>query len=53
MSSHLLSKLFDMGDRLININKVVEDYSQDHISALLDLHAFTGADADYTSAFKG
>ena len=43
--------IFDMGDRLININKVAEEYSQDHISALLALHAFTGTDC--TSAFKG
>ena len=40
-----------MGDRLININQLAEDFSQEHISALLALHAFTGADC--TSAFKG
>lgn len=43
--------IFDMGDRLININQLAEEYSQEHISALLALHAFTGADC--TSAFKG
>ena len=43
--------IFDIGDRLININKVAEEYSHDHTSALLVLHAFTGADC--TSAFKG
>ena len=43
--------IFDMGDKLININHLAEDYSQEHISALLALHAFTGADC--TSAFKG
>ncbi len=40
-----------MGDRLININQLAEDYSEEHISALLALHAFTGADC--ISAFKG
>ncbi|CAJ1061361.1 hypothetical protein XNOV1_A016548 [Xyrichtys novacula] len=40
-----------MGDRLININQLAEDYSEEHISALPALHAFTGADC--TSAFKG
>ncbi|CAJ1061367.1 hypothetical protein XNOV1_A031607 [Xyrichtys novacula] len=43
--------IFDMGDKLININHLAEDYSQEHISALLALHAFTGADC--TSTFKG
>ena len=36
--------LMDTGEKLIN-------YSQEHIAALLALHAFTGADC--TSAFKG
>ena len=43
--------IFDMGDKLININQLAEEFSQEHISALLALHAFTGADC--TSAFKG
>ncbi|KAL7404873.1 hypothetical protein ABVT39_020258 [Epinephelus coioides] len=43
--------IFDIGGRLININQLAEDYSNEHISALLALHAFTGADC--TSAFKG
>ncbi|KAL2095547.1 hypothetical protein ACEWY4_007695 [Coilia grayii] len=49
--SSTVNIIFDMGDRLINISQLAEDYSQDHISALLALHAFTGADC--TSAFKG
>ena len=44
--SSTVNIIFDMGDRLININQLAE-----HISALLALHAFTGADC--TSAFKG
>ena len=49
--SSTVNIIFDMGDRLININQLAEDFSQEHISALLALHAFTGADC--TSAFKG
>ena len=40
-----------MGERLINMSQLAEKYYQDHITALLALHAFTGADC--TSAFKG
>ena len=44
--------IFDMGDKLININQLAEEFSQEHISALpAALHAFTGGDC--TSAFKG
>ena len=49
--SFTISILLDMGERLININQLAENYTQDHITALLALHAFTGADC--TSAFKG
>ncbi|KAJ8349163.1 hypothetical protein AAFF_G00189180 [Aldrovandia affinis] len=49
--SSTVNIIFDMGDRLIDINQLAENYSQEHISALLALHAFTGADC--TSAFKG
>ena len=49
--SFTVNVIFDMGDKMININQLAEDYSQEHISALLALHAFTGADC--TSAFKG
>ena len=41
---------FDMGDRLVNINQLATDYSEDHISALLALHTFTGANC--TSVFS-
>ena len=36
---------------MINISQFADNYSQEHIAALLALHAFTGADS--TSAFKG
>ena len=49
--SFTVSILLDMGERLININQFAENYSQNHITALLALHDFTGADC--TSAFKG
>ena len=49
--SSTVNIIFDMGDRFININQLAEDYSEEHISALLALHTFTGADC--TSAFKG
>ena len=49
--SSTVNIIFDMGDRLIDINQLAENYSQEHIAALLSLHAFTGADC--TSAFKG
>ena len=43
--------LMDTGEKLINISHLADNYSQEHIAALLALHAFTGADC--TSAFKG
>ena len=43
--------LMDTGEKLINISHLADNYSQEHISALLALHAFIGADG--TSAFKG
>ena len=45
-----LTILLDMGE-LINMNLLDENYYQNHITALLVLHAFTGADC--TSDFKG
>lgn len=40
-----------MGEKLIHINQLAENYFQEHIAALLALHAFTGTDC--TCAFKG
>ena len=41
----------DTGEKLINISQLADNYSQEHIAAMLDLHAFTGAGC--TSAFNG
>ena len=41
----------DTREKLINISQLTDNYSQEHIVAMLALHAFTGADC--TSAFKG
>ena len=41
----------DIEEKLINISYLADNYSHEHIAALLVLHAFTGADC--TSAFKG
>ena len=43
--------LMDTGEKLIIISQLADNYSQEHIAALLALHAFTGANC--TSAFKG
>ena len=43
--------LMDTGEKLINISHLADNYSQEHIAALLALHAFIGADC--TSACKG
>ena len=40
--SFTVTILLDMGERLINMNQLAENYSQDHITALLALHVFTG-----------
>ena len=40
----------DTGEKLINIIQLADNYSQEHVAAMLDLHAFIGADC--TSAFK-
>ena len=41
----------DTGEKLINISHLADNYSQEHIAALLAWYAFIGADC--TSAFKG
>ena len=41
----------DTGQKLINISHLADNYSQEHIAALLAVHVFTGVDC--TSAFKG
>ena len=43
--------LMDTGEKLIIISQLADNYSQEHIAALLALLAFIGADC--TSAFKG
>lgn len=53
MQSHskLLMSWILAGERLLSATDLTENYDQDHVSALLALHAFTGSDC--TSAFKG
>ena len=51
--SSTVNIISDMGDRLININQLAEDYSEEHISALLALHAFTSADCTWAFIGKG
>ena len=57
---HFSSKIdsilvFDTGigncKRRINVSKVAEEFGQQHCTALMTLHAYTGCDT--TSAFKG
>lgn len=43
--------VMDTGDRLLSVKDIAENYDENHLSALLALHAFTGSDC--TSAFKG
>ena len=43
--------VFDLGNMLITFKQMAEDYSQEHISALLALHVFTSAKC--ISALKG
>ena len=43
--------LMDTGEKLFNISHLADNYSQEHIAAMLALHAFTGADCTLT--FKG
>ena len=50
-NSFTVDILMDTGEKSINISQLADKYSQEHIAALLALHAFTGADC--TSAFKG
>ena len=49
--SFTVNILMDTGEKLINISQLADNYSQEHIAAMLGLHAFVGADC--TSAFKG
>ena len=49
--SFTVNILMDTGEKLINISQLADNYSQEHLAAMLDLHAFIGADC--TSAFKG
>ena len=46
-----VDNLVDRGEKLINISQLADNYSQEHIAAMLALHVFTGAYC--ISAFKG
>ena len=42
--SFTVNILMDTGEKLINISQLVDNYSQEHIAAMLYLHAFIGAE---------